>query len=368
MNFDYLEEQKMLVQSLERTLAKEFDFETYRGLLATKTSHDPKLWDKLTELGIMAMPLPEAAGGFDGDHVDVALISKELGRRLVMEPYISNVVLAAYVIGATLGEAGNAHVEAIATGTEKFAVGFYEPGERHNPLTTNTKAEKSSDGWTINGHKAVVLGGDTAEHFIISADTDGLSLFMVPADTEGLSVTSYQLLDGRGAAEVVMKNVKVGDSALMGKKGEAQDIILTAVDRGAAAVIADSIGAMEEINDMTKEYLRTRTQFGRPIGSFQVLAHRMVDLLVEYEQAKSIAMEASVEATNTDTATRMKVISAAKSKVGNVCRTIGQESIQMHGGIGMTDEYALGAYVKRLLVNETLFGDAEYHLERYASM
>ncbi len=368
MNFDYSEEQKMLVQSLERTLAKTYDFETYRSQLATKSSHDPALWNSLAELGIMAMSLPEAAGGFDGNHTDIALISAELGRRLVPEPFVSNVVLSAFVLNACGGDSAAEQLGEIATGERKFAVGFYEPGERHNPLALSTKAEKTADGWSITGHKAVVLGGDTASELIISADAGGASLFMIPADSDGLTVRKYQLLDGRGAADLIFDNVSVGADALLGQAGQAEAIILDAVDRGAAALVADSLGAIEEIIDMTKEYLRTRTQFGRPIGSFQVLAHRMVDLLVDYEQAKSMSMEASVEADNEDAATRQKAISACKAKVGAVSRKFGKESIQMHGGIGMTDEYALGAYVKRLLVNETMFGDTDYHLERYSSL
>jgi len=368
MNFDYSEEQKMLVQSLERTLAKTYDFETYRAQLATKSSHDPALWNSLAELGIMAMPLPEAAGGFDGNHTDIALISAELGRRLVPEPYVSNVVLAAFVLSACKGEDAMDQLSAIAAGETKYAVGFYEPGERHNPLALGTKATKTDNGWSISGHKAVVLGGDTASELVVSADAGGASLFLVPADTAGLTVRKYQLLDGRGAADLIFNNVSVGTDALLGEAGEAETIILDAVDRGAAALVADSLGAIEEIIEMTKEYLRTRTQFGRPIGSFQVLAHRMVDLLVDYEQAKSMSMEASVEANNGNAAARQKAISAAKTKVGAVSRKFGKESIQMHGGIGMTDEYALGAYVKRLLVNETLFGDTDYHLERYSSL
>jgi len=368
MNFDYSEEQKMLVQSLERTLAKTYDFETYRSQLATKTSHDPALWNSLAELGIMAMPLPEAAGGFDGNHTDIALISAELGRRLVPEPYVSNVVLSAFVLNAARGDASLDQVSQIATGETKYAVGFYEPGERHNPLAVNTTAEKTDGGWVISGHKAVVLGGDTASELIISADAGGASLFIVPADADGLSIRKYQLLDGRGAADLIFDNVSLGADALIADAGNAEAIILDAIDRGAAALVADSLGAIEEIINMTKEYLRTRTQFGRPIGSFQVLAHRMVDLLVDYEQAKSMSMEASVEAINENRTERQKAISAAKAKVGAVSRKFGKESIQMHGGIGMTDEYALGAYVKRLLVNETLFGDTDYHLERYSSL
>lgn len=368
MNFDYSEEQKMLVQSLERTLAKSYDFETYREQLATKSSHDPALWNSLAELGIMAMPLPEAAGGFDGNHTDIALISAELGRRLVPEPYVSNVVLSAFVLNACGRDGVTEQLGAIATGERKFAVGFYEPGERHNPLALGTKAEKTADGWSISGHKAVVLGGDTADDLIISADAGGASLFLVPADADGLTVRKYQLLDGRGAADLIFENVSVGTDALLADAGQAEAIILDAVDRGAAALVADSLGAIEEIIELTKEYLRTRTQFGRPIGSFQVLAHRMVDLLVDYEQAKSMSMEASVEADNENADARQKAISACKAKVGAVSRKFGKESIQMHGGIGMTDEYALGAYVKRLLVNETMFGDTDYHLERYSSL
>lgn len=368
MNFDYSEEQKMLVQSLERTLAKSYDFETYRGQLAEKASHDPALWASLAELGIMAMPLPEAAGGFDGDHTDIALISTELGRRLVPEPYVSNVVVSAYILNAVGGDAAADDLAAIGVGEKRFAAAFYEPGERHNPLAMNTKAAQSGDGWTLNGHKAVVLGADTAGAYIVSADTGGPSLFLVPADADGVTVRTYQLLDGRGAADIVLDNVTLDASALLGGAGAAEDIILEAVDRGAAALVADSLGAIEEIIEMTKDYLRTRTQFGRPIGTFQVLAHRMVDLLIDYEQAKSMSMEASVEATNDDIAARKKAISAAKAKVGAVSRKFGKDSIQMHGGIGMTDEYALGAYVKRMLVNETLFGDTDYHLERFGSL
>ena len=368
MNFDYSEEQKMLVQSLERTLAKNYDFETYRAQIADKTSHDPAMWASLAELGIMAMPLPESAGGFDGDHTDIALISAELGRRLVPEPYVSNVVVSAYILGELGGDAHAEDLSAIGMGEKRFAAGFYEPGERHNPLALNTKAEKSGDGWTLNGHKAVVLGADTAGAFIVSADAGGASLFVVPADADGVTIRQYQLLDGRGAADIVLNNVSVGGDALLGKAGAAEEVILEAVDRGAAALVADSVGAIEEVIELTKDYLRTRTQFGRPIGTFQVLAHRMVDLLVEYEQAKSMSMEASVEATNNDGAARKKAVSAAKAKVGAVSRKFGQESIQLHGGIGMTDEYALGSYVKRLLVNETLFGDTDYHLERYGSL
>jgi alkylation response protein AidB-like acyl-CoA dehydrogenase len=368
MNFDYSEEQKMLVQSLERTLAKQYDFETYRSQLATKTSHSPELWSTLSELGIMAMPLPESAGGFDGDHTDVALISAELGRRLVPEPFVSNVVLAAYVLSQTDSDAAAELVGKIALGETKVAVGFYEPGERHNPLALGTVAEKAGDGWSLTGHKAIVLGGDTADHFIVSADNSGAALFLVPADAEGLTVRKHQLLDGRGAADLVFNDVKLSADAMLKTKDDAAALIVATVDRGAAALVSDSLGVIEEIIEMTKDYLRTRTQFGRPIGSFQVLAHRMVDLLIEYEQAKSMSMEASVEATNENSDERMKAISAAKAKVGTVCRTMGKESIQMHGGIGMTDEYALGAYVKRLLVNETLFGDSEYHLDRYASI
>ncbi len=368
MNFDYTEEQKMLVQSLERTLAKSYDFETYRAQLAEKASHDPALWASLAELGIMAMPLPEAAGGFDGNHTDIALISTELGRRLVPEPYVSNVVVAAYILGAVGGDAHGENLAAIGTGEKRFATGFYEPGERHNPLALNTKAEQSDGGWVLNGHKAVVLGADTAGDFIVSADAGGPSLFVVPAEADGVTVRKYQLLDGRGAADIVLNNVALGPDALLGDAGAAEEVILEAVDRGAAALVADSVGAIEEVIEMTKDYLRTRTQFGRPIGSFQVLAHRMVDLLIEYEQAKSMSMEASVEATNEDVNARKKAISAAKAKVGAVSRTFGKDSIQMHGGIGMTDEYALGAYVKRLLVNEMLFGDTDYHLDRYSSL
>jgi len=365
MNFDFSEEQKMLVQSLERTLAKNYEFEQYREQVASKTTHTPEMWSTLAELGVMAMPLPESAGGFDGNHVDILAVCTELGRRLVPEPYVSSVVMAASVFNAVDGALAEEHLPQIATGEAKYAVGLYEPGDRHNPLATNTTATQKGDVWQLSGHKAVVLGGDTTDHLIISADAGGPSLFLLPANTVGITLRSYQLLDGRGAADVILDNA---EAILIGTAGNAGDTIEAAADHGAAALVADTLGAMEEASAMTKEYLRTRTQFGRPIGSFQVLSHRMVDLLIEYEQAKSIAMEAAVEARNDDSVTRKKAVSAAKAKVGTASRKFGQECIQLHGGIGMTDEYALGAYVKRMIVNETMFGDADYHLNRYASL
>lgn len=361
MNFDFSEEQKMLVQSLERSLAKNYTFEDFREQQSSGTSHVPELWGSLAEIGIMAMPLPESAGGFDGNHVDIMVVCQELGRRLVPEPYVSNVVLAAYILEAT-GQ--DELLPDIAMGEEKYAVGFYEPGERHNPLASNTKAEQAGDSYKLTGHKAVVLGADTASNLIVSADHNGPSLFLVAADSAGVELRKYTLLDGRGAADVVLNGA---EATHLGKAGGSAGIIEEAVDRAAAALCADTIGAVEEIRDMTQEYLRTRTQFGRPIGSFQVLAHRMVDLLVEYEQMKSIAMEAAYNARSDDAATRKTAVSAAKAKIGAASRKFGQEAIQMHGGIGMTDEYALGSYVKRMLVNETLFGDTDYHLTRFAS-
>ncbi|MFC3053316.1 acyl-CoA dehydrogenase family protein [Kordiimonas pumila] len=364
MNFDFTEEQKMLVQSLERSLAKSYTFEAYREQVANKVTSDPKTWESLAELGIMAMPLPEAAGGFDGNHVDVMAVCTELGRRLVIEPYISSVVIAAYILEEADGDIAAEHLPKIAVGEEKYAAGFYEPGERHNPLAINTKAQEKGGSWVLTGRKAVVLGADTADHLIISADAGGPALFLLPADASGITLHKYPLMDGRGAADIVLEGA---EATLLCASDKASAIIEAAVDRGAAALVADTLGAMEEVSELTKDYLRTRTQFGRPIGSFQVLSHRMVDLLIEYEQAKSITMEAAVEARNSDSDIRRKAVSAAKAKVGIASREFGKESIQMHGGIGMTDEYALGAYVKRMLVNEILFGDADYHLNRYSA-
>lgn len=364
MNFDFTEEQKMLVQSLERTLAKSFTFEDYREQVAAKTSHVPAMWESLAELGVMAMPLPESAGGFDGNHVDVMCVCTELGRRLITEPYVSSAVIAAYIFEAVGTDVAEEHLPLIASGEVQYAAGFYEPGERHNALAVNTIANKTGDTYTLTGHKAVALGADSAGQLIVSAALNGApALFLIGANTEGLTLRKYQLQDGRGAADIVL------DGATATLLAEAaSDMIVEATDRAAAALMADTIGAMEEVSTLTQEYLRTRTQFGRPIGSFQVLSHRMVDLLIEYEQAKSIAMDAAVHARSDDEVVRQKAVSAAKSKIGSASRKFAQDSIQMHGGIGMTDEYALGAYVKRMLVNEVLFGDADYHLTRYASL
>lgn len=334
------------------------------------------IWQRMAELGLLGIGIDEVYGGTGGDFHDHAIVLEILGGGLVRSAYIPTVVVAARLISLYGNEAQRAaYLPKIVAGELTLALANAETASFEPPEHISARAEPNAGGYRINGTKPVVIGADTADIILVAARTgggsetrDGLSLFLVPTNAEGLTRLSFPIVDSNGAADVALEDVTVGAEALLGPEGAGAALIDIATDRTVAALCCDAVGTMTALNALTLEYLKTRVQFGRPIGKFQVLQHRMVDMSVAEEMARSMAIYAADEADGDDPAIRGRAVSAAKSKIGEEARTVGQEAIQLHGGIGMTDEYSAGHYFKRLTAFEMSCGSSDAHAERYAKL
>jgi len=376
MDFSYSEEQTLIANSLRKLLDDTYEQEARNGYLESDLGYSADNWRQYAELGLLSVPFAEEHGGFGGTSVDVLVLQTEFGRKLALEPFVPTVVMG----GGAVRLAGSAEQQgeilpALIAGECRMAAALGEPQSRFDLNDVETSATADGYGYVLNGSKAVVMGGNVADKLVVSArtfgattDTDGLSLFVVDAGADAVSRNSYRLIDGRGAAEVTLENVRVDGSALLGAEGGAWPVIEHLADLGNAALCAESVGAMEMINELTLDYLKMREQFGRPIGRFQVLQHRMVDLLMEYENSRSMALVAAMQADGEDATARARAVSAAKVYIAGNGRKMGQWSIQMHGGIGMTDEYMLGHYAKCINVLEQTLGDVDTHLARFGAI
>ncbi|OGA58663.1 MAG: pimeloyl-CoA dehydrogenase small subunit [Burkholderiales bacterium RIFCSPHIGHO2_01_FULL_64_960] len=374
MNFEHTEDRRMLADTLNRFVAEQYGIEKRNHIAYGDTGTDPALWAHFAELGAIGALFPEADGGFGGAGFDVAVVFEALGSGLVVEPFVG-----ALVVGRALGLAGSAaqkeHITGIIDGNTVAALAHEEPGAHYALNRVTTRAVRSGDGWLLTGHKAVVLHGDQAQMLLISArtsgavdDEEGISLFLVPADAAGLSRRGMGRIDGGRVAEVSLQNVQVGAGALLGAEGQGFATLEHAVGWGMLAVCAEALGAMEVAKKNTLEYLQTRKQFGVPIGSFQALQHRMADLLLEVEQARSAVINAAAAMDSTDRAERERALSAAKVTMGRIGALVAEESIQLHGGIGMTWELPLSHYAKRLIMVDHQFGDEDHHLARFIAL
>ncbi len=376
MDFELSEDQVLLQESVTRFVADNYSFEQRRKLVDTDQGYSDKQWSQFAELGWLGMPFAEDVGGYGGTPVETMVVLEEFGKGLVAEPYISTIVLGggALVHGGTAAQQQEL-IPQVAEGNLKLALGFAERQSRYNLADVQTKAEKSGVDYVLSGMKSVVFGAPTAKKFIVSArtggaarDEGGISLFLVDADASGVSVRGYPTVDGMRAGEVTLDGVKVGADALMGAEGEGFGALETTIDYAIAATAAEAVGAMSALNDMTLEYIKTREQFGQPIGKFQVLQHRMVDMFIAHEEAKSMAMMAAMRIDDQDPNERRKAASATKVQIAKSARFVGQQAIQLHGGIGMTDEYAAGHYFKRLTMIDRSYGDGDYHLARFGAL
>ncbi|TNE56637.1 MAG: pimeloyl-CoA dehydrogenase small subunit [Alphaproteobacteria bacterium] len=375
MDFSFTEEQSMLRDMVQRFVRENYDLDARRKIVESEEGMSRDHWNTFAELGLLAAPFPEEYDGMGGSQIDTMVIMEELGRGLVVEPYFQTVVLG----GGFIREGGSedqkkALIPGIISGEDIYAVGFAEPQSRFNLFDITTKAEKSGDGYTLNGYKAVVLGGPWANKLIITArtsggqsDADGISVFIVDKSANGVSTRDYPTIDGLRASEVTLENVAVGADALIGEEGKGGPLLEKVVDQGIAALCAEACGAMKVLNDTTVEYCKTREQFGQPIGKFQVLQHRMVDMFMEYEQSISMTYMVNLKLDESD-AERKKAASAAKVQIGKSGKMIGQSAVQLHGGMGMTDELNVGHYFKRLTMIDTLFGNVDHHLRRYTNV
>ncbi|MSP03275.1 MAG: pimeloyl-CoA dehydrogenase small subunit [Acetobacteraceae bacterium] len=375
MDFDPSDDQRLLVESVTRLLADNYGFAQRKTYLAQPEGYSTAMWSKFAELGLLGLPFPEAYGGFGGGAQEVMLVMQAFGRVLVLEPFLATVVLGGTAIQTAGSDAQKqALLPAIAEGALKLAFAHGERQARYDLTDVVTSAKRSGAGWMLDGSKTVVSQGEAADKSIVSArtsgdryDEDGITLFLVDAKSQGVARRGYLTRDETRAADVSLSNVFVADGDVLGEVGKGLAIIEKVVEAGIAATSAEMVGAMEAMNEMTLEYSKTRVQFGQPIGSYQVVQHRLADMFMAQEQGRSMAMLATMSAENADDAERRHDFALAKVGIGQAGRYVSQSAVQMHGGIGMTEEYAVGHYFRRCMVIERLFGDPAYYLQRLAN-
>ncbi len=377
MNFDQTEEQQLLADSVRKFLAKDYDFERRKKIVASAEGYSEPVWATFAEMGLTGMPFSAEHGGFGGGAVDMMGVMEAIGEGLVVEPYLATVGLAGQLIARAGSDAQKkAILPAVLEGKLKLAFAQTERDSRYELVHVATSAKKAGNGWQLDGEKCVVLGAPCADKLVVSArtsgnvaDAKGISLFLVDREAPGVVLKSYRTLDEQRAADVELKGVKVGADALVGAEGGALPVIEEVMDFATALICSEAVGAMKSANDATLEYLKTRKQFGVTIGTFQALQHRMVDMFVSAEQARSMACLAASKA---DTAEggddRKRAISAAKVRIAEACRHVAQESVQLHGGMGMTEELKVSHTFRRLTMIAQQFGDAEHHLERFSRL
>ena len=374
MDFSFTDEQRQLRETLARFLAARYGFEARQKMLRSEMGWRPDIWKALAEeLGIFGAALPEEVGGFGGGPVDTMIIMEELGRALVVEPFLETIVIGAGLLRRVGGEAATSHIESMIAGEMITAFAWSEPGTRTDAADVSTTAKRDGESWRLDGRKAVVVGAPWATHLIVTArtsgaqrDRDGISLFLVDPKAKGVVMRDYATVDGRRAAEIVFDSVTVSADSLLGPEGVALPAIEEVLDEARAALCAEALGVMSELQRQTIDYVGQRKQFGVAIGKFQVLQHRLVDMFMALEQSVSMTYMATLKLGEPAPA-RMRAVSAAKAFVSRSCRFVGQNAVQTHGGIGLTAELALSHYFKRASMLETELGSYDWHLARYQS-
>jgi pimeloyl-CoA dehydrogenase small subunit len=372
MDFDLSEEQRLLKESVDGLLRSSYDFDQRKKYMAEKGGWSKSLWGKLAEQGLLGLPFSEDDGGFGAGAVETMIVMEAMGKALVLEPYVPTVVLA----GGFLRHGGSAaqkaaYLPGIIEGNNSFAFAQLEKNSRYDLQDVATSAKKKGAGWVIDGEKFVVLNGEAADMLVVTArtqggqrDAAGIGLFLVPGNAKGVAKKGYPTQDGLHAADISFTGVEVGAEAAIGDPENALPLIERVVDDARVALCAEAVGAMDQSLKATVEYLKTRTQFGVPIGSFQTLQHRAADMFVAVEQARSMSMFATMASDFDDAKERATAVAAAKVQIGKSAKFVGQQSIQLHGGIGMTQEASIGHYFKRLTMIENTFGDTDFHLRR----
>ncbi len=372
MDFSFTDEQKQLADAVRRFIDKAYGFEARNKVVYSAEGVSQAHWDALAELGLTALPVPQAQGGFDGRAMDLLVVMQELGRGQVVEPYAAT-VLGTQALKLAGGQA--ALLEQVAGGALKLAVAFGEPQSRYELFNVTTRATQQGGGWTLSGAKAVAVHGAQADKLVVSArtgrmddgarDTSGLSLFLVDRDATGVTVKDYRTIDNLRAADIRFDHAP---ATLLGQAGEAWAIIDAVADFGCVLLCAEAVGLIDALNAATLEYTKTRQQFGVPIARFQALQHRMVDMFIHAEQARSITYLAAAHFEDGDAEVRRRYVSAAKARVGQAAREVGQEAVQLHGGMGVTNELPAAHMFKRLTMINTTLGDVDHHLARFASL
>lgn len=376
MDFRYSDEQLALKDTLERLILREYDFERRRALARSPLGYSAEAWGRYAELGVLALPFPEEFGGLGGTGVDVMVVMEQIGRGLLLEPYLSTVVMC----GGLLRDAASETVKRvllpqIAAGKLQIALAAYEAAGRYDLAHVACGAVRTGAGWQLSGRKTTVLDAPSADYLLVSArssggttEPHGISLFLVPRDAPGLTMFAYPTQSGGRAADLQLSGVSVGADALIGMQDRALGCIERAVDSAIAALCAEAVGIVGALNQTTLSFLKSRKQFGVPIGSFQALQHRMADMYIAEEQSRSMAIIAAIHGGAQNGAERRRAISGAKAHIGQAARFVGQQAVQLHGAMGMVDDLIVSHYFKRLTMIDLSLGDADYHFGRFSEL
>jgi pimeloyl-CoA dehydrogenase small subunit len=376
MDFELSEEQRLLKDSVERLTTQRYDFEARKKYMKETDGWSRALWKQYVDLGLTALPFAEEHGGIGGGAVETMIVMEAFGRALALEPYFATVVLGGSFLRLGASEAArNDILPKVAAGEALLAFAHVERQARYDLADVAATAKKDGAAYVLNGEKSLAVHGDVADKIVVSArvsgdqrSKNGIGLFLVDAKAGGVSRRGYPTMDGLRAAEITLSNVKVGADAVIGEPGNAYPLIEQVADIAIAALAAEAVGAMSAMHEITVDFLKQRKQFGVPIGNFQVLQHRAGDMLIALEQARSMAMLATMMSEEQNAEERRKSMSAAKVQIGRSAKLVGESAIQLHGGIGMTMEYKVGHYFKRVTMIDKMFGDADYHLAGLARM
>ena len=375
MDFSFNEEQTMIQRQVAQFIQRDYEWEKRQALAKSELGFSSENWKIFADLGWLGISLSEESGGFGGSALETMIIMEEFGKGLVVEPFLETIVLCAGLIDSCGNKDQKSEIlKKVISGEMHLALGFVEPQSRFNLADVITEAKKKGDGFVLNGFKSVVMNGPSANNIIISArisgkqsEEEGISLFVVDPKLEGVSLRNYPTVDGRRASEITLENVDVTSSCLLAEEGKGFKELEKAIDSATLAICAEAIGAMEVLYKTTVEYTKIRKQFGQAIGKFQVLQHRMVDMFMEYEQSKSLLYMATIKQAEKAEDSK-KAISGLKYQVGKAAKFIGQQAVQLHGGMGVTDELNVGHFFKRLTTIITIFGNTDYHLKRYSQL
>jgi alkylation response protein AidB-like acyl-CoA dehydrogenase len=376
MDFEFSDEQQQLHDTVDRYLNEQYDFAKFRAVNKSAEGWDKATWKGLADLGVLAINVPAEQGGLGFGPLENLALMGACGRNLLLEPFLSSAIISTALLRPYSGNAAAADMlQKMAAGETIAVLAHYESDSRFETQWVTTRAQKSGDGYKLDGHKAVVMHAAAADTLLVSArtagspgDAQGVSLFMVPRTAKGVTLESYPTIDGQRAADVYFKDVEVSAAGRLGEEGSAFPNIDAAIDIGIAALCAEAVGVMQAMVDATVNYVQNRQQFGVAIGRFQALQHRIADMLIHLEQARSMSYLAAMRCTDENVLERRRAMSASKAVVGQSCRFVAQQAVQLHGGMGMTDELVVSHWFKRLTAAELMFGDSDTHLQRYAAL
>ena len=376
MDFEFSDEQQQLHDTVDRYLNEQYDFDKFRAVNASAEGWDKATWKGMAELGVLAINVPAEQGGLGFGPLENLALMGACGRNLLLEPFLSSAIIATAILRRHSGVAAVAEMlQKMASGETIAVLAHYESDSRFETQWVTTEARESGDGYELDGHKAVVMHASAADTLLVSArtsgsagDIEGVSLFLVPRTAKGVTLESYPTIDGQRAADVYLHGVQVPAAARLGDEGSALPHIDAAIDIGIAALCAEAVGVMQAMVDATVNYVQNRQQFGVAIGRFQALQHRIADMLIHLEQARSMSYLAAMRCDDENVLERRRAMSASKAVVGQSCRFVAQQAVQLHGGMGMTDELIVSHWFKRLTAAEMMFGDSDTHLQRYAAL